>query len=132
MTTIAQFRVVDFGMEVCHLEFDPPDSTSVLQKLDWPDLKIKVYRLELGETQILDARYLSWSTRPKRRHLFEEWNLSKDGTQRSNTFPCPWGTRPAFEFQCELASCMISFWNDPKFATPGMYDSLTSVQWKPD
>ncbi|KAG6884644.1 hypothetical protein C0993_009325 [Termitomyces sp. T159_Od127] len=60
ISTILQFRAIDYGMEICELHIDLPQSSAAAERVE----AISVYRLESSSP--LDVRSLSYRTRPRR------------------------------------------------------------------
>jgi len=112
LSSIAQFRVIDFAMEKCHLQLDLSLLRVENSNWAWPTPGLTIWRLD-SPGQFVDVKTLSWNRRPPRMEKLTSWELTSEAHFQSETFDCPWGTYPAFEFECESLGCLIDFWNNP-------------------
>ena len=118
ISSIAQFRIVDFGMERCHLELNLSQLKIENSNWSWPTPELSVWSLEAPNTQFIDVRTLSWNSRPHRIKKITSWSLVSGEIFTSDDFDCPWGTRPAFELECESIGCLVDFWSSPLEESP--------------
>jgi hypothetical protein len=124
VSSLAQFRIVDFGMERCHLELDLRHFLIENANWAWPSPQLDVWKLDVPLDRFLQVRALSWNTRPERSQKLVSWSLKSDTVFSSGDLDCQWGTFPAFEFQCEAVGCVVSFWSNPSEAFPGTYSVI--------
>lgn len=122
MSTIAQYRAGDFGMERCILTGAIPSlealtATNQTLNQSGTPVHINVWRLETYER--VNAQTLSWSTRPKRGSLFAQWDVSLGKSFTSDEFRCPSGSLHTFEFTCTGAGCHLKFQQIPKYKELG-------------
>ncbi|KAF8960216.1 hypothetical protein BDZ97DRAFT_1666087 [Flammula alnicola] len=134
VSTIIQFRHIDYAMERCVLNVTIPQRT---KKFD-PFLDI-VYPSTF-DIWILDivaeiSRYTDtvWKFAPRRRKLFTTLTFSENdgGGLSSEEFHCPSNEFTTLEFACSpaLPSCRVDFWQDrrtlPSAGTLAFYHSDT-------
>ncbi|KAF7965222.1 hypothetical protein HWV62_45051 [Athelia sp. TMB] len=117
LSTIAQFRTVDYGLENCSLQFSlqlPPGTDGSDVGGNASTSAVDVWILD-ASTQ-LDVTRLSWDKRPQRRQLLESWHMSWGSAETSErSFACPWNSMQSFEFACSAdETCLLDFWQDPK------------------
>ncbi|KAJ7239570.1 hypothetical protein B0H12DRAFT_1326607 [Mycena haematopus] len=117
VSTIAQFRTLDFGMERCvaTLEIPSPD-----EMLDMPGKTISssdapftldVWTLDAEDR--IDPHSLTWTTRPRRIDLLTTMVVHQGyNLLHSLPFPCLARTFLAFEIQC--SACNLHFRQDKK------------------
>ncbi|KAF8207226.1 hypothetical protein K438DRAFT_1815919, partial [Mycena galopus ATCC 62051] len=105
ISTIAQFRVADFGMENCSLSITvPPRADSKDHIHDEPaTLDIWVYPV----TKKLDMQKLSYATRPTGGTFFGSLPVSFGATHRLPGYQCLSGSYQTFEFRCSTPGCKI-------------------------
>lgn len=108
MSTIAQFRVLDFGMENCSLVVTVPPrnkSNAILSgPLDGTAL-LDVWALSVERK--LKMHKLSWATRPQSRTFLGSHPISFNATHKLPSFSCSSGTYQTFEFSCSVPECHI-------------------------
>ncbi|KZP03125.1 hypothetical protein FIBSPDRAFT_941672 [Athelia psychrophila] len=118
VSTIAQFRAVDYGLENCSLQFSlqlPLGAEGLDVGNNASTSTVDVWLLDAPMK--LDVARLSWDKRPKRRQLFETmrmpWGSAESG---GRSFACPWNSMQSFEFACSTdgQDCQLDFWQDPK------------------
>ncbi|THU78138.1 hypothetical protein K435DRAFT_737865 [Dendrothele bispora CBS 962.96] len=125
ISTIVQFRVIDYGMEDCELVLKvPPNSQPNSTKWVSTDFRSeKVAQVDVWSlsTEVqLDFRSLSWTTRPKRSSHVGRLDGSTGNNQIISRFHCPWGSYHTFEFSCDTSDCGIDVTNFSKEAI-GVY-----------
>ncbi|PSR83172.1 hypothetical protein PHLCEN_2v377 [Hermanssonia centrifuga] len=108
VSTIAQFRAIDFGMESCELNILIPAVSSA------DGAAISVYRV--NETYALDTRTLSYGTRPQRLQKLSDIPINPDDNVHwHRKFACPSESVLSFELACSTAtghSCNLEWWQD--------------------
>ncbi|KAK7052917.1 hypothetical protein VNI00_004237 [Paramarasmius palmivorus] len=104
-STIAQFRVMDWGMEDCRLVIAPPaaNDTNSFALIDGSPAMIDVWKLELDRAWELYVRHPTWSGKPKRSAYLASLNISYNSESQSLNFPCLSGSVHAFELACSSA-----------------------------
>ncbi|ESK86673.1 hypothetical protein Moror_9672 [Moniliophthora roreri MCA 2997] len=126
VTTIAQFRIMDWGMENCRLTIDIPAFNETKKAAS-------IYSDHGSEPVVLDVWFLDsvppayfgkpgqkiWP--PKRQHLLASLSLSYGLRARTPTFPCPSASDQNFEVVCSPynqhcnADLMYLGWTDNIF-----------------
>ncbi|KAJ7486861.1 hypothetical protein FB451DRAFT_1026391 [Mycena latifolia] len=106
VSTIAQFRAVDYGMQNCELRVNLKASGSSLE----------LYRLE--GTIPLDASALSFNTQPHRGLILSEIATSDESeTHWRRNFSCHSEQLLTFELACSSRSttgCLFEWWQTPE------------------
>ncbi|KAJ7587158.1 hypothetical protein C8J56DRAFT_786960 [Mycena floridula] len=110
ISTVMQFRNLDYGMEKCHLNPTVPDanSTSFQSSIDIDLLsEIDVWMLD-------SSQEISKATRssPPRRSHFAKIDFSAAHNYKSIEFRCPSNSFTTFEFTCSstVSNCHVEFW----------------------
>lgn len=108
ISTIAQFRVIDYGMESCSLAITTPpknDTASIISSsLDLP-VSLEVWRLATKHK--LDVARLTWATRPQPRTHVGTLAISHGTTYHMPRFECRSGSYQTFELSCSSPNCHI-------------------------
>ncbi|KAL5492818.1 hypothetical protein ACEPAI_4266 [Sanghuangporus weigelae] len=119
MSSISQFRAVDYGFENCSLSIALHSDPS--QEFFSHGMLVDIWALD-GSSK-LDASRLSWNSRPRRKLLLESVEFRQNVTisLRQNWF-CKWGSMQTFEFVCSGQSqiCFADFWQNPKDSALGV------------
>ncbi|KAK6974371.1 hypothetical protein R3P38DRAFT_3133527 [Favolaschia claudopus] len=123
ISTIAQFRAIDWGMELCTLNAVIPETTDLIQFMNFTitpsqdnldSVMVEIWRVSGPEiTQPLDASTLSWKTKPKRKHVVGYWSLKPGTKLESEVFFCASNSLHTFEFLCVGDGCHLQFQQDP-------------------
>ncbi|KAJ3557198.1 hypothetical protein NM688_g1600 [Phlebia brevispora] len=112
ISTVVQFRAIDYGMEKCELNVLFPAAGSGEKSLG----AISVYRL--NTSYALDTSTLSYVMRPPRLPKLTDIPLSAfNNTHWRRTFVCPTESVLTFEFACSTTtghSCDLEWWQDAK------------------
>ncbi|KAG7100298.1 hypothetical protein E1B28_002073 [Marasmius oreades] len=126
-STIMQFRVMDFGMEVCELHISIPKATNSSSEpsLKFPSVPLNIHLLDKPE--MLYADTLSYSTRPTRKQLFARVRLEY-GMEWSHHFGCSMDDLLTFEISCppphysnvKSDVCELGWWQDKENPSPGI------------
>ncbi|KAJ7650620.1 hypothetical protein FB45DRAFT_731042, partial [Roridomyces roridus] len=105
ISTVAQFRVADFGMEDCSLSITvPPLNDTTHDHVD-ESATIDIWSLPVEGK--LDMLKLSWSTRPTGGTFFGSLPVAYGETHRLAPYRCLSGTYHTFEFRCSKPDCKI-------------------------
>ncbi|KAJ6617492.1 hypothetical protein B0H10DRAFT_2032665 [Mycena sp. CBHHK59/15] len=110
ISTIAQFRVADFGMENCSLSITVPPRSDTKGFLSEEPATLDVWSLPV--TKKLDMHKLSWTTRPTGRTFFGSLPISFGETHRLPGRQCLSGSYHTFEFTCSVPDCKIDIMGD--------------------
>ncbi|KAJ7097072.1 hypothetical protein B0H15DRAFT_773529 [Mycena belliarum] len=106
ISTVAQFRAVDYGMEICELHV----------KLQTAGSSLELYRLE--GTALLDSSELTYKNRPKRALMLSEIRTSDStSTDWRRNFTCHSEQLLTFELVCapgSMAGCSFEWWQTPE------------------
>ncbi|KAJ7510320.1 hypothetical protein B0H11DRAFT_2216129 [Mycena galericulata] len=108
ISTIAQFRVADFGMENCSLSITVPSPHDTDDTITDEPATLDIWSLPV--TKKLDMQTLSWATRPTGGTFFGSLPVSFGETHRLPGFHCHSGTYHTFEFKlstCSKPGCKI-------------------------
>ena len=129
VSTIVQFRAIDYGMGICELRLTIPPSLvhgenpGLLDPLQSRPLSI--YRL--NSTKPLNAHTLSARSRPERVARVAEVLLQSEGDDESlvwhRKFVCEEEEILTFELACGTAAigdaCSVEWWQDRESPNPG-------------
>jgi len=124
ISTVAQFRVADFGMENCSLSITvPPRADSDDHITDEP-ATLDIWSLPV--TKKMDMQKLSWATRPTGGTFFGSLPVSFNETHRLPGYHCLSGSYQTFEFRCSTPGCRIDIMgNEDKASGLYMYQYQT-------
>ncbi|KIJ25899.1 hypothetical protein M422DRAFT_273087 [Sphaerobolus stellatus SS14] len=138
ISTVAQFRVRDWGMEWCRLklslpenfQYHPDQSDKGERERNWflegdtSDLEV----WELDSTEWIDPTGLSYDTRPRRKaHIFS-WKVQPNKTVYSREFRCLRDSIGTFELFCVSPECRIDIWQDKQLPAVDWYRSSTGAK----
>lgn len=121
VSTIAQFRAGDFGMERCSLTISIPSLLNLEEEMNItspsffsdPVVFVDVWKADVEE---IDRRKLSWSTRPTKQSMFASLELGFGVSWESDEFFCRSGSYHTFTFNLgggEVDS-RVDFRQDPR------------------
>lgn len=115
ISTVFQFRAVDWGMEICELRLSLPPTTIKHLILPAQSFPLSLYRLD-SRTPI-DITALSHRTRPSRLAKIADIPLSyEEGTLSHRKFHCEMEEVLTFELSCSEVSqdsaCFMEWWQD--------------------
>ncbi|KAJ6529058.1 hypothetical protein DFH09DRAFT_1045381 [Mycena vulgaris] len=119
VSTIAQFRTIDFAMERCVVTLaipSPADLRNIPSKRVLSSNEpcpLEIWSLDAPDD--IRPRILSWTTRPRRINLLTTM-IVRPGRNLldSPPFPCPSRTLLAFELNYSTAACHLHFRQDKK------------------
>jgi len=126
ISTIVQFRALDYGMELCELSITIPLKDSSVYPLILPSSPIQVYTL--GEKKPLYADSLSYENRPRRGNLIGEPHLKRNSTWK-HTFQCLMDEIYTFEVACanvEIEQCLLRWTQDKEH---GSFPAILMTQF---
>nr|GAT52880.1 predicted protein [Mycena chlorophos] len=105
ISTVAQFRVADLGMESCALRVTIlEDSKDILIGPGEP-AAIDVYKLPVLKK--IKMHHLSYATRPEGATFFGTMTLAFNSSFELPAYPCKAGTHETFEFRCSQPGCKV-------------------------
>ena len=107
MSTIAQFRTLDWGMDNCTVEISLPPTTNDATNLDMIRSPSTLAVWLLDPSNELDIKRLSYSSKPDRVASLGRLTVSPGVSVTSPTFPCPRDAFPTVEVECESAECAV-------------------------
>ncbi|KAJ6498093.1 hypothetical protein C8R47DRAFT_318932 [Mycena vitilis] len=123
ISTIAQFRAIDWGMESCSLDVTIPEAPEMTEFMNFsltgsigaPEwVMVEVWRVSSPEiTEAIEPHTLSWETKPPRKLLVGYWSLKPGVRLQSETFECRSNSLHTFEFLCSDPKCHLKFQQDP-------------------
>ncbi|KAI0311937.1 hypothetical protein OF83DRAFT_1177096 [Amylostereum chailletii] len=100
-STIAQFRVLDWGMERCSVKIVVPSRSSSATKvnlLKGDPAILDVWLLD-GDAEV-DLTKLSGATKPRRKRRLGQLSVSYNVTDETNSFPCTSMSVQTLEIAC--------------------------------
>jgi len=121
ISTVAQFRVADFGMENCSLSITVPPLNETEDGITEEPAMLDIWSLPL--TKKLDMQKLSWATRPTGGTFFGSLPVSYGETHQLPGYRCLSGTYHTFEFKlstCSKPGCKIDIMGNGDEAS-GLY-----------
>ncbi|KAF9557472.1 hypothetical protein CPC08DRAFT_710368 [Agrocybe pediades] len=111
-STIAQFRVMDFGMEICTLAVTVPPRnetediiTGFEEALEGRGV-VDIWILTEITTKV-DPRKLSWANKPRVRKLLHSLPVRYGTSTETPKFSCPSLSYQTFEISCSVPKCNI-------------------------
>ncbi|KAF7375125.1 hypothetical protein MSAN_00398900 [Mycena sanguinolenta] len=105
ISTIAQFRVADFGMENCSLSITVPPRADSNDHIHDEPATLDIWSYPV--TKKLDMQKLSYATRPTGGTFFGSLPVSFGETYRLPGYHCLSGSYQTFEFKCSTPECKI-------------------------
>jgi len=125
ISTVVQFRILDFGMESCSLAITIPRSNKDFGPMITSSSQNRTVNLDiwaLPTKRKLDLRTLSWTTRPQPRVYIGALAVTYDDSHTDQTprFACQSGSYQTFEIGCSSADCHMDIWSTGKAAS-GLY-----------
>ncbi|KAI0259600.1 hypothetical protein BC834DRAFT_974151 [Gloeopeniophorella convolvens] len=124
ISTIMQFRVIDWGMERCSLQLIVPASADASVVPPGRSFALSLYRL--SATYAIDGQSFSYSSRPSRiAKLADIRVVSGENTRFQRTSPCVRDELMTFELACSRDAydndCMLQWWEDKENPNPGVF-----------
>ncbi|KAA1477474.1 hypothetical protein DENSPDRAFT_587780 [Dentipellis sp. KUC8613] len=134
VSSIAQFRAVDYGYERCSLHFAFEGFTDTNGELT-TNTTLNVWMLDAGHR--LQPSSLSWQTRPRRKDFMGTVSLLPRTSVFMAEWECRWGEFFTFELACAQrddqsdSGCHVELWQNPRNNLLGIFlrqrSSLTGV-----
>lgn len=127
MNSIAQFRIIDWGMEECavviHIPSKTPlrsSGTNTTVSLGSNETSIDVWLLHSDSP--IDPRTLSWKTRPRRERRLATLHILAGEVSSSERFLCRSDSLQTLEYACSMGyDCMVDLWQDKEEPLLGTY-----------
>lgn len=106
ISTVTQFRVVDFGMESCSLAVSVPQFNETDgQVMSAPTFTLYVHTLPIQEK--LDLHAVSYSSLPTTKSLFAQLVLLEGSLVQTPIFPCRTLSYHTFFLACSSPDCHL-------------------------
>ncbi|KAK7032901.1 hypothetical protein R3P38DRAFT_2919606 [Favolaschia claudopus] len=105
MSTVAQFRVADFGMENCSMSITVPPREESHDHIQDEPATVEIWSYPLKKK--LNMQKLSYATRPTGGTLLGSLPVAFGETYRLPGYHCLSGTYQTFEFKCSTPGCKI-------------------------
>ncbi|TFK71057.1 hypothetical protein BDN72DRAFT_486683 [Pluteus cervinus] len=104
ISTIAQFHVLDSGMENCTfmLLFDEATTTDTIR----PPMALDAWKLHMDKE--ITSSQISWDTKPPRDYLVGSITAEAGVTYQLPGFACPSGSYQTFEVTCSQPHCGVT------------------------
>ncbi|KAJ7585127.1 hypothetical protein C8J56DRAFT_829377 [Mycena floridula] len=126
ISTVMQFRAMDFGMEICELQMMMPNaSTNSLQYLVLPSVQLELFQLK-SLPRRLQEHSLSYSTRPVREKSLGRIEFQA-GMSWKYQFPCAMDELFTFELACPSDrkaamedTCRLEWWQNQEHSSPAV------------
>jgi len=116
VSTLIQFRILDYGMERCSVTFDFPDETTIRARHRDNNLDLngitKVNVWELDATTEIDVKTISRRTAPPRKKLVDTLDVKMGNLTSTVEFPCQARSLHTYELGCVAHDCRVMFWQD--------------------
>ncbi|KAH7905339.1 hypothetical protein BJ138DRAFT_1017842 [Hygrophoropsis aurantiaca] len=137
VSTVVQFQAIDWGMEICELHLDIPQSITTSTSAHRTSANLVLYRL--NATHRLDITSLSYHNRPSRVSKLANLHLGlgdvtasdniifSEGVRWHRRFACTTDEVLSFELGCavspevvesEAESCHVEWWQNRDKKTP--------------
>ncbi|THU89927.1 hypothetical protein K435DRAFT_728711 [Dendrothele bispora CBS 962.96] len=115
VSTVTQYRIMDYGMESCKLVLDIPsgnltdkDYAALYGPLESQDIELDIWALDWGKH--LDFSRLSWDSKPPRKNYVGRLVASYGRTDETEAFSCFSASYQTFEVTCAAtsANCYVN------------------------
>jgi hypothetical protein len=108
ISTVVQFRILDYGMESCQLVLETPayngtDRDALIHSSDGEMAVLDVWALDAPKK--LEFNTLTWNSKPKRATLFTQLYASYGLKHETSSFACSSASYQTFEVVC--SNCHI-------------------------
>lgn len=111
ISTIIQFRTIDYGMENCSLVLTVPMTLTGNSSFEAPDFdKQKASQIHIwavSQLSKLDSQNITWNTKPPLRTFLGQLDARMGFTATISNFPCKSGAYFTFELSCATVDCGI-------------------------
>ncbi|KJA18984.1 hypothetical protein HYPSUDRAFT_168610 [Hypholoma sublateritium FD-334 SS-4] len=107
ISTFVQFRIMDYGMELCRLFLSVPPQNETKDISGAIGIPQRISIWEYPKAGLLDHRTLCWNTRPSQRKYFGSLETTYAATSQTHIFPCQSLSYQTFELACETDNCYV-------------------------
>ncbi|KAF8550778.1 hypothetical protein OG21DRAFT_373468 [Imleria badia] len=123
VSTILQFRAVDYGMEACELMISLPARHEAAEVTGEPsfvasDLPITIHLSQLDMSSPLDGETISYRTQPRPLREIAEFSIRNLPATFSHNFTCKMEEVLTFKVGCQSPECHVEWWQDIEY--PGI------------
>jgi len=114
VSTIVQFRILDYEMERCAVTFEIPDARELQSRhtditLDLNGItKVQVW--ELDTNREIDPLVINKRSLPPRKTLVDTLHLTMGNHTSTSEFPCQARSLHTYELTCDAQDCRVMFW----------------------
>ncbi|EPQ51898.1 hypothetical protein GLOTRDRAFT_80906 [Gloeophyllum trabeum ATCC 11539] len=122
VSTIVQFRVLDYGMEWCDLQLTIPLNSDDSVQICDGNMALAIHRL--NASSLLNGKKLGYKARPARVSKIAEIELSKmKDVDFRRRVSCRMGEVLTFEIvhSSVESDCYVEWWQDPDKSTTAVY-----------
>ncbi|KAK0460965.1 uncharacterized protein EV420DRAFT_1267001 [Desarmillaria tabescens] len=106
ISTIAQFRVLDFGMENCTIGIATPSHSAYTDTMSDDAVSLDVWSIPHA-TRKLNTKSVSYSSLPVTRSFLGRLLVSREGLSQTPAFSCMSGSYHTFEITCSEPGCSV-------------------------
>ncbi|KAK0241474.1 hypothetical protein EDD85DRAFT_400915 [Armillaria nabsnona] len=106
VSTIAQFRVLDFGMENCTIEIATPSHSAYTDIMSGDAVSLDVWSIPHA-TRKLNMKLVSYSSFSVTRSFLGSLLVSREGLSQTPTFSCASGSYHTIEITCSEPGCSV-------------------------
>uniref|UniRef100_A0A8H7Y8W4 Ubiquitin 3 binding protein But2 C-terminal domain-containing protein n=1 Tax=Psilocybe cubensis TaxID=181762 RepID=A0A8H7Y8W4_PSICU len=121
ISTIVEFRVIDYGMENCNLSLNIPSNNATDQVTIASEGNLEIWQIGDINTRI-DRSNISWNFRPKRTRFIASTSVQYGTSKQFESFRCVSGTHLTFELACTGCHLNVTRFSDK------VHDALYIVQ----
>ncbi|KAF8829607.1 hypothetical protein F5879DRAFT_977870 [Lentinula edodes] len=109
ISTIIQFRTIDYGMENCSLVLAVPMTLTGNSSFEAPifdeQKASQIHIWAVSQPSKLDSRNITWNTKPPLRTFLGQLDARMGLTTTISNFPCKSGAYFTFELSCATVDC---------------------------
>ncbi|KAK0484358.1 hypothetical protein EDD18DRAFT_1197113 [Armillaria luteobubalina] len=106
ISTIAQFRVLDFGMENCTIAIATPSHSAYTDIISGGAVSLDVWSIPHVKRK-LNMKSVSYSSFSVTRSFLGSLLVSREGISQTPAFPCASGSYHTFEITCSQPGCNL-------------------------
>ncbi|KAK0486109.1 hypothetical protein IW261DRAFT_1453804 [Armillaria novae-zelandiae] len=106
LSTIAQFRVLDFGMENCTVAIATPSHSAYIDVMFGDAVSLDVWSIPHA-TRKLNMKSVSYSSLSATRSFLGSLLVSPEGLSQTPAFNCGSGSYHTFEINCSHPGCSV-------------------------
>jgi len=125
VSTILQFRAIDYGMEACELKISLPALDEAVGESSFviSDLPITLRLSQLDAPFLLDPEAISYRTQPRLLRDIADVAIRDLPAAFNHNFTCAMEEVFTFKLGCGSAECHVELWQDhgnPGYTLRGM------------